>query len=141
MACNLPFRIGIDHAQKLLRMIVKDADGKEVKANIDLDQIAEFMTVLSNCQHALVFSKATNEVHLPFDPTIAFTPDAGTSLLGAYEGVARAAVGSDEISGIVALTILSPTGRLTGFRIGREIARKIGRGLIDKADKIHSYKK
>jgi hypothetical protein len=134
MASILPFRIGIDHGQKHLRMILKGADGKEVRANIDLNQIAEFMTVLSNCQHALVFSKATNEVHLPFDPIIAFTPEAGTSLLGAYEVVARAAVGSDKDSGIVALTILSSIGRLTGFRIAPEFARRIGQSLIDKAD-------
>jgi hypothetical protein len=110
MAPILPYRIGIDHGQRHLSVIVKDADGKEVRANIDLDPIAEFMTVLSNCQHALVFFNATKQVHLLFDPIIAITPEAGTSLLGAHEGVARAAVGSDEDSGIVALTILSHSG-------------------------------
>jgi len=129
-------RLAIDHGRKVLRMRVQNAAGKHVQANMDLDQIAEFITILSHCQHALVLSQAGHIVDLPLDPQIAFKPQAGTMLLGAYEGAAKMTVGVDDLLGAVSLLILSPSGRLSGFRIAPEMARDLGNGLVEAADKI-----
>jgi hypothetical protein len=136
MAKTLPFRLGIDHDRKMLRMRVQNSAGKYVQANIDAEQLAEFMTILSHCQHALVLSKAGHVVNLPIDPRMAFEPEVGPFLLGAYEGVQKLSAGIDEQTGTVGLLILSPSGRLSGFRIIPETARALGEGLVDAAEKM-----
>ena len=131
----LPIRLGIDHLNKRLRIILKGVGGQEAEAYFESDQIAEFITILSQIHHVLILSEAGIELKMPIDPTIAFQPQAGALALGAYEGVSRLAVGTDDLSGTVALQLLSPSGRLSGFRITPETARRLGQGLVDAAEK------
>jgi hypothetical protein len=95
----------------------------------NLDGITELMALLSHCQHALVMAEAGKEVNLPLSPPVAFDPQAGQYLLGAYEIIARLATGYDEMNSAVALMILSHAGRLSGFRISEETARALADGL------------
>lgn len=104
---TFPFSLGIDHANKKLQMSAGDNSGQKITASMDAAELAGFMAILSQCQHALVLSLAGQEVKLPIDPEIAFQPQAGNFALGAFETIAKVTVGIDENLGAVALVILS----------------------------------
>jgi hypothetical protein len=133
-----PFKLGIDHSEKRLIIEMQNTSGKNLSVSLDANHVAAFITTLSQCQHALILSMAGQEVDLPLNPLIAFRPVAGLMALGAYEGVSKLSVGTDDLSGTVALTMLSPSGRLSGFRIGAETARHLGAGLLKAADLVTS---
>jgi hypothetical protein len=97
-----------------------------VVAEMTVDDIAELMATLSQCQHALVLSHAGMEVSLPVDPTIAFEPVAGGYALGVFEAHWQHALGSDTELGAVELQLLSRKGRLTNIALPPDAARHLG---------------
>jgi hypothetical protein len=136
MAQTIPFRIAIDHEKKVLRIAVEGRDGSRVTASMDCDQIAEFMAILSQCQHALVLSHAGQEVDLPIDPNIAFETIAGRYALNYFEVHRRHSLGIDTELGAVGMRLLSRKGRLTNIRMSPEAARNLGEGLLKLADEV-----
>jgi hypothetical protein len=136
MADTIPFRLSIDHDKKRLRITVEGADGSRVTTSMDCDQIAEFMAILSQCQHALVLSHAGQKVTLPMDPSIAFETIGGRYALDYFEVHRRHSLGIDSELGAVGMKLLSRKGRLTSIRMSPEAARKLGSGLVQMADEV-----
>jgi hypothetical protein len=131
---TLPFRLGIDHDKKELRVNVVGKDGKTVSATMTLQEIAQFIAILSQCQHALVRTLAGVKTDLPIDPAIAFEPVAGRERISAYEGIRRLAVGVDRAQGLVSMTLLSASDRISEYRMSSDSAQRLGQGLLDAAD-------
>jgi hypothetical protein len=118
-------------------MVVKGEDGHDSQASMDLQQISEFMAILSHCQHALVLAHAGQEIDLrTFDPRSAFQPVAGSHAIGAYEGMPKFAVGVEEAIGAVGALCLGSSGRLTGYRMSPGTAQTLGLALLDSAGKV-----
>jgi hypothetical protein len=132
----IPFRLGINHNKKRLMMTVKGENGQDSTASMDVDEIAEFIAILSQCQHALVLSHAGTQVTLPLDPACAFETTAGRYALGAYEVHERHTTGIDSEMGAVAMTLLSRKGRLTNIRMSPASARNLGSSLLQMADEV-----
>jgi hypothetical protein len=133
---TIPFRLGIDHNKKRLMMTVRGESGQDSTASMDVDEIADFMAILSQCQHALVLSQAGIEVTLPLDPARAFEPIARHHGLGAYEVHERHSLGIDSELGAIALLLLSRKGRLTNIRMSPASARNLGSSLLQMVDEV-----
>lgn len=136
MAETIPFRIAINHDKKVIRIAVQGPDGKSVTASMDCDQIAEFMAILSQCQHALVLAHAGQEVDLPLDPNVAFETIGGRYALDYFEVHQRHSLGIDSELGAVGMKLLSRKGRLTSIRMSPEAARNLGSNLVRLADEV-----
>jgi hypothetical protein len=121
--------------KQLLLTAVGD-DGHNIVAEMTVDDIAELMATLSQCQHALVLSHAGMEVLLPVDPTIAFEPVAGGYALGVFEAHWQHALGIDTELGAVELQLLSRKGRLTNIALTPDAARRLGAQLLQLADRV-----
>jgi hypothetical protein len=131
MAKTLPFRLAIDHDKKQLVMRVTGESGADAVGRMDVDQIAEFMAILSQCQQALVLSHAGQELGLPIDPNIAFD-DVGGFVPQYFEVHHRHGVGPHD-SGGVAMIMLTRKGRLTSICVSSEAAQNLGEGLLKAA--------
>jgi hypothetical protein len=127
-----PFQFGLDRDKKLLRMTVKGEDST-ISASMDEEEIAEFIALLTQCQHALVMLHAGHDVSLPIDPAVAFEPVAGKIALDYFEVLKRHAIGSDSQHGAVSLKLLSRKGRLTSIRMSVDAAQNMGAGLVQVA--------
>ena len=135
MAKTVPFKLGIDHDKKRLVMTVEGDKGPST-ASMDAEGIAQFMAILSQCQHALVLSHAGQEVDLPIDPNIAFDTVGGRYAIEYFEMHKKHALGVDNEMGAVGMKILSRKGRLTSIRMSPEAARNLGKGLLQVADQV-----
>jgi hypothetical protein len=120
------FKLGIDYEKN--RLVVEWA------GSLDLQDVSKLMAFLSHCQHALVLSSAGQRLDLPIDPNVAFTSPGGYSL-GSNDTIVRYAVGIDEVVGMVGMTVLGASGRLSGYRIERDMARKLANSLLKAVDK------
>ena len=132
---TLPFRLGVDHENKLLRVRMSGKDDREVEAALDPQQLTLLIAILTHCQHALVLAHAGYKIDLgTWNPEEAFKPVDGKRALGAYEGLSRFATGVDQQLRAVALLLLGSSGRLTNYRIGAQTARNLARTLLESAD-------
>jgi hypothetical protein len=132
MSETLPFRLSIDHTQKRLVLVMK-ADDRQAQANLDMEEIAHFMAVLSQCQLALVQALRGHQATLPLDPETAFAPASGPFALAAHEGLPRLSVGDSPATGEVVVTLQGSSGRITCFRTLPETARKLANNLLKAA--------
>jgi hypothetical protein len=106
----------------------------DLAGSLDLQDVSKLMSFLSHCQHALVLSSAGQRLELPFDPNVAFTLSPGGYSLGSNDTIVRCAVGIDEAVGMVGMTVLGASGRLSGYRIKRDTARNLANSLLKAAD-------
>jgi hypothetical protein len=137
MARIIPFKLGLDREKKRLQMMVEGDNGPSM-ASMDEEEIADFIAILTQCQHALVLLHAGQDATLPLDPNIAFDPVAGRFAVDYFEVHKRHAIGIDQQHGAVGLKILSRKGRLTSIRMSPEAARNMGAGLLQVADEVGS---
>ena len=131
----LPFRLAIDYEKKHLQMTVTGRDGHDVKASMDMNDIAHFMAMLSHCQHVLAHAMRGRKIALPMDPAIAFQPVSGEFGLCAYEKLSRLAVGDDPTTAEVATILQGDSGRITGYRMSIETAQHLAQGLLSSVEK------
>jgi hypothetical protein len=126
------FRFAVDHQNKVLDFVVIGKDGAKAEGALDVDRVDQLMATLSQCQHALVLSKAGGEqLAPPFDPARSFEEHGG-HILARRDAISRHAVGVDT-EGTVNLLLLGSTGRLSGYRMSPERARQIAHELVTAA--------
>jgi len=121
------FKLGIDYEKN--RLLV------DLAGSLDFRDVSKLMAFLSHCQHVLVLSSAGQRLDLPIDPNVAFSLSPGDYSLGSNDTIVRYAVGIDEAVGMVGVTVLGASGRLSGYRIERDMARNLANSLLKAADK------
>jgi hypothetical protein len=127
---TLPFSLTIDREHKRLAIAVKRADGTDSEVNMTLDDLTNFMAVLSHYQHVLAHSLRGHEIEPPMDLATAFVLVGGHFALAADEGLPRLAVADDPTTGEVVMMLQGSSGRITGYRILPETARKLSNDLL-----------
>lgn len=136
MTKQLPFGIAIDHETNKILLGLKDAEGKMISTALDVQDLADVITQLSQCQFALIRSAAGMQTDLPVDPSLAFEAPGGGFLNGMYEGLRRFALGIDGARTVVSVMFLSATGRLSDYRMSADMARRLGRALLEQIGDI-----
>ena len=89
----LTFKFGVNHETKLLELTIHGTNDSEAKGTLNIEEIDRLIASLSQCQHALVVSKAGGEELMPpFDETQPFQAHGGY-ILAQQDSVARYKVG------------------------------------------------
>jgi hypothetical protein len=120
------FKLGIDYEKNRLVL--------DLAGSLDFQDVSKLMAFLSHCQHVLVLSSAGQRLDLPIDPNIAFKSSPGGYGLGSHDTIARYAVGIDDAMGMVGMTVLGASDRLSGYRISPDMARRLASSLLRAAD-------
>jgi hypothetical protein len=132
----LSLKLGVNHETKALDVVVTGNDGTEAKGALSIDDIDRLMAHLSQCQHALVLSKAGGEqLTSPFDPEKPLEAQEG-HILANHDAISRHEVGVDDTEGTVNLLVLGSSGRLSGHRMSPERARQLADQLLRAAGQI-----
>ena len=120
------FKLGIDYEKN--RLVV------DLAGSLDWQDVSKLMAFLSHCQHVLVLSSAGQRLDLPIDPNIAFKSSPGGYALGSHDTIVQYSVGIDHAMGMVGMTVLGASDRLSGYRIPPDMARRLAGSLVNAAD-------
>jgi hypothetical protein len=133
-----PFKLDIDHKEKLLGITITGTNGNEVTATFDLHDLIQIMANLSHCQHVLALAEAGHQLTFPFDPATVFDQSRPGYTFGSTDTIAQVLTSIDDTRGAVVMTVLGGSNRLSGYRMSPDKARKLGDMLLTAADRTPS---